>query len=365
MVDSFVLRSVPAPEPRLPAGLPLARHYPTNSVVLMSSGFEPESSTYALFSCGGGRVPAEHYDTGHFTIFKKGYLALDSGTRAMWGTSGENYDRQSVAHNTILIRMPGEVFSWENKPLAANSGGQRHFSPAARPLAFEAGPHFAYAATDATGTYHSNKCARMTRQFLFVPPDHFVVFDRVASKQADYPKTWLLHTANEPVIAGREFHADQDRGRLFCRTLLPADAVLEAVGGPGREFWADGKNWPIPENSPYLRDMGMTNAADVPETVGRWRVEVKPGAARAEDGFLHLIEVGDQTVLTAMTPSSLIEDDRTAGVEFQAGTRTVRVLFNKDGETGGHIRLMEGGQVLADRPLATGVQKQEGLALAK
>ena len=92
----------------------------------------------------------------------------------------------------------------------------------------------------------------MVRQFLYLPPDHFVVFDRVASTEAEYPKTWLLHTANEPVIAGREFRADQDQGRIFCRTLYPTDAVLDKIGGPGKEFWADGRNWPIPADSPYL-----------------------------------------------------------------------------------------------------------------
>ncbi len=36
--------------------------------------------------------------------------------------------------------------------------------------------------------------------------------------------------ANEPRVAGRAFRADRDRGRLFCRTLLPADAMLDTIG---------------------------------------------------------------------------------------------------------------------------------------
>ncbi len=106
----------------------------------------------------------------------------------------------------------------------------------------------------------------------------------------------------------------------------------------------------------------MTNDADVPENVGRWRVEVKPGAPRTHDLFLHVIEVGDQAALTGMTPSTVIEDERSAGVEFRAGARTVRVVFHKAGDPGGHIRLAEAGRVLVDRPLATAVQRQEGLA---
>ena len=60
------------------------------------------------------------------------------------------------------------------------------------------------------------------------------------------------------------------------------------------------------------------------------------------------------------TPSTLIEEQGTAGVEFQAGARSVRVVFHKDGDVGGHIRIAEGARVLADRPLATSVQRQDG-----
>jgi len=161
---------------------------------------------------------------------------------------------------------------------------------------------------------------------------------------------------------GREFRADQDRGRIHCRTLYPPDAVLEKIGGPGKEFWADGMNWPVPADSPYARNIGMTNGV-VPENIGRWRVEVKPGAAREQDYFLHLIKVGDPKTLEEMTSSALIEDDKTIGVEFQAGARTVRVAFNKEGFVGGQIKIAEGGKVLAERPLATIVQRQKGLGL--
>ncbi len=73
---------------------------------------------------------------------------------------------------------------------------------------------------------------------------------------------------------------------MFCRTLLPADAVIEKVGGPGKEFWAAGRNWDL-ENR---RGLTAENLA----MIGRWRLEVSPGSERKEDCFLHVIQVGDQ-----------------------------------------------------------------------
>jgi heparin/heparan-sulfate lyase len=357
----YVLNLAGAPAPKLPDGLPVARHYATNGLVLMSLGFDP-GATRVLYSCGGGQ--GEHLDTGHFTIFKKGYLALDSGTRALdeWAdpSSGENYDKQSVAHNTVLIRMPGETMKGLTHPtleLQANSGGQRRLPTFARVLAFQSDHLFAYAATDATPTYHPDKCAQMVRQFLFLTPDYFVVCDRVAAKSADYPKTWLLHTANEPVIAGNEFRADHEQGRIFCRTLYPADAVLEKIGGPGKEFWADGRNWPIPAHSPYFRQLGIKDAADVAENMGRWRVEVKPGAPRTDDVFLHLIQASDPTA-AKMVESRVHDTGDQIELTFTAGVRTYTIAWNKAGPVGGHIRIADAGKVLVDKDLTREIQPQ-------
>jgi hypothetical protein len=362
-ITPYLLNRAAAPPPKLPEGLPLARYYAAPGLVLMSSGFDPDNSTYALFCCGGGAF-ADHYDAGHFTIFKRGYLALDSGTRALeeLNRDGENYDKQTVAHNAVLIRMPDEAMPyrplWSN-PLKANTGGQRQLPTFATVLSFETQPLFAYAATDATATYHPDKCARMVRQFIYLPPDHFVVFDRVTSKKAEYPKTWLLHTANEPAFAGNEFRADQDGGRLFCRTLYPLDASLEKIGGPGKEFWADGRNWPIPANSPSFRLLGIKDASDVAETMGRWRVEVKPGAARTDDVFLHLIQTSDRTV-DKMAESRVSGQGEQIELTFTAGKRTYTIGLNKTHEVGGHIRIEEGRKVVVDKNLTREIQPWSG-----
>ncbi len=358
-VFPFLIDIAAAPPAAIPPGMPIARHFEIGGVILMSSGFSL-GDTYALYSGGASRSEA-HFDTTHFTIYKKGWLALDSGTRAMLhaGAPGRHYDMQTVAHNAVLIYMADE----EMPNGAVNSGGQRRYPSDAKLLAFESDCCFAYMATDATPVYHTNKCAEMIRQFIFLPPNHFVVFDRVVSRRAEYPKIWLLHTANEPAIRGREFSAVQGQGKIFCRTLLPEDAAVHAVGGPGREFWAGNRNWAIPPSLPkhWLRGI-LDEDGHVCEQVGRWRIEVRPGSAREQDHFLHLIEVGNASA-AAMAACELIDAAGCAGVRFKVGTREYTVSLNKTGEVGGEIRIAAEGRILVDRAFTNDVMPQHGLAL--
>ena len=54
----------------------------------------------------------QHMDQGHFEIWRRGPLALDSGVYANWGTEHrEAYYIRTVAHNSLQIRQPGESFA--------------------------------------------------------------------------------------------------------------------------------------------------------------------------------------------------------------------------------------------------------------
>jgi len=358
-----------APPPVLPAGLPVARHFDSVGLVLMSSGFGPDD-TYALFSQGGGVMGRRHdFDATHFSIYKQGYLALDTGARFALPHS-PNYRHQTVAHNCVLIHMPGERFPRSaTGPVIANTAGQNRWPQEARALAFQTDRRYAYTATDATPVYHADKCGQMVRQFIYLPPDHFVVFDRVTSKRAEYAKIWLLHTANEPTVTGKEFQAVQDQGRIFCRTLYPLDAVLETIGGPGKEFWADGRNWAIidrfqsPGAGDWWKHYGR-GYTEPPEAMGRWRVEVKPGAARNDDVFLHLIQVSGPTVEN-MVASQVREQGNQIELTFSVAARTYTITLNKTGDVGGHVKIIEGDKLVVDRDLTREIMPQSGLALTQ
>jgi len=338
--------------------LPPARNFEGMGQVFMRSGAGPDD-TYALFTSGGTLEMHRHYDNNNFLIYKKGFLALDTGTRPEPGQHLTHYYCRTVAHNCVLINMPGEELPhyWGGRapgeePLPIpNDGGQDKVS-GSKLVAFETSPQYTYVAGDATACYSARKCALAIRQIVFIPPDYFVVFDRVRSTSPEYRKTWLLHTAREPEVQGPVFRADQSDGCLFCRTLLPERAELSKVGGSGKQFWSDGRNWPLPAD---------WRTRDHEELLGQWRVEVSPAEARTDDVFLHLIQVGDRATLEAMTPCELLGEQGRAGVHFAAGDRDVRVLFSTAGDPAGRIRIAGPGAVLGDRELAHEVTPQVGL----
>ncbi|HOM82946.1 MAG: hypothetical protein GX785_06630 [Armatimonadetes bacterium] len=358
-----------SPEAFHPERLPAARHFESLGQIFMRSGTGPED-TYCLFTAGGILSQHRHYDALSFIIYHRGYLALDSGTRYDEFVNGEhlaNYYAQTVAHNCVLVHQPGEPPArYWGGTVIANHGGQ-HRQLGSEVKAFETNDRYVYVAGDATASYlHGpvkregqpdlpEKVSLVTRQLVFLMPKHFVVFDRVVATDPSYRKEWLLHTAHEPVIAGKQFRADHEEGRLFCRTLLPEDAVLTPVGGSGREFWAAGRNWEIKADKLKPEQLAM---------MGQWRVEVSPGAARAEDHFLHVLQVGDQQ-LSAMDPVEVIREGDAVGARVRVGETTWEVLFNTKGDLGGRIRC-RGGNATIDQALAQTVTPQVGiLALPK
>ena len=251
-----------------------------------------------------------------------------------------------MAHNCLLIQAakdkPAVVWGGPAKTL---DGGQ--YTHDGKQLAFETNDDFTYTAVDMTAAYFPGKCAEAVRQFVFIPPSHFVIFDRVQSRQASQSKIWRMHTATKPEIAadGRTFQAAQTTCRPLCRTILPEDARLAVVGGPGKEYWSPGAKRNFPDGKPK-------------ELNGPWRVEVHPGKARVTDHFLHVIRVGDSSVkdIGEVTP---LGDKRMAGVSFRTAGREVTLQFSRSGRVGGHIKIT--GTRNVNRNLAAKVTPQVGL----
>lgn len=350
-----------APEPNEPTDQPLARHFENMGQIFFRTGFGPEE-TYALLAAGGELGQHKQYDTLHFTIYRKGYLALDSGTRWRQFVNGHhlaNYYGQTVAHNTILIHQPGEPLSnYWGAPNEAAHGGQ-HQTLGSEVIAFESSGEWAYVAADATESYlHGDdslgeKVREVNRQVLFLAPDLFVIYDRVTSTDASFRKQWLLHTAREPRIEGNRFVASQRDGTLTGRTVWPADAGLRAVGGPGREFWAGGRNWEI--------DRGMLD--EELELFGWGRIEVAPGSTRESDHFLHVLQVGERGAAAESEATvERIGRAESPGVHIGEIDGTAwEITFEREGPLGGTLRKREGGDIEFERALPMTIEPQTGI----
>ena len=282
-------------EPALaaPAELPRQRFFPGVGHLVMRSGWEPHS-TWIEFDCGPYFSKHQHLAQNHFSIYHRGYLAIDSGADYTDTESPHylNYYRRTVAHNSLLVYDPGERFFWSDNILeAANDGGQRMDSARfwntvrsaddwnrTRDLwnlgtmrVIDHKPDsYHYAMGDATKAYSSSKLTRFTRELLYVPASNILfVFDRVVSTNPAFRKTWLLHGVSEPSFSSedkpaghgetdftnaKQFRFSDGDGELLVHCLLPARGSFVKRGGPGNEFWTPGNerggNWGTGQNWP-------------------------------------------------------------------------------------------------------------------
>ncbi len=296
----------------------------------------------------------QHMDGGAFQIYYRGPLAIDSGSYQ--GSSGgynsphnKNYFKRTIAHNSLLVYDPSEKFAcWnygggDKTEFATNDGGQRmpgdrwetcrsfkellsESYTVGKALAHGFGPdkhtpEYSYLKGDITKAYTS-KVEDVRRSFVFLNlepkgnadknpegvvtevPAVMVVYDHVVSSDPSFRKFWLLHSIEEPQTGSQKFAVsrtkDGDSGKLYCDVLLP-EADVTKVGGPGKEFWVFGENYPN----------AATTRPDPCNERGEWRVEVTPKNAAKEDCFLNVMQVMDNSV--SPLPVSRIDADKVVG----------------------------------------------------
>jgi hypothetical protein len=354
--------------------------------LIMRDGWGKES-TWIAFNAGPYVAKHQHLDQNQFTIYHKGYLAIDSGADYTDIESPHylNYYRRTVAHNTMLVYQPGEHFFWaENLWPAANDGGQRMDSSRywntirsredwrktrdlwdlARLEATDYLPgEFHYARGNATRAYHSSKLQLFTRELLYTPRDNvLVVFDRVRSTDPAYKKVWLLHGVNEPRVAAteqgkdighggtayreaRQFTFEDGGGRLRVHALLPRQREVVKRGGAGWEFWTPGdesgggwgagRNWPLDPAEggplpadPYLQKMWRTfYGNDFTQLLKSNERDVVPGAWRIE---VSPTVAAKEDLFLHVLEIGDTGDARAPRVELVDGTNLVGALVEND-----------------------------------
>jgi len=296
--------------------------------------------TAIFYRAGDWFTGHQHMDQGHFEIWRNGPLALDSGVYAGWSSEHrEAYYMRTVAHNTLLIRQPGETFAYYGAG-NTNDGGQRVHtyngcaqciqSVAEYESNIGAGRHYEsgdvtafihtadydYVASDITPAYNSTahtygsntaKVEIVQRELAYLRPNLLLIFDRIRSTDAAYEKAWLLHSATKPQTASESvvqgsatngimttsddvFLVDNGSGgQLFVQTLLPANHTTRKIGGTGYRYWSDGAN--RASGAEGLDDQGSYPYVEP----GLWRVEVVPSSVLTDDLFLHALYITGTT----------------------------------------------------------------------
>ncbi|MDX9752819.1 MAG: heparinase II/III family protein [bacterium] len=336
-----------------PNSLPLAKHFKKLGWVATRSGWDAADDTFALFQCGDFYAGHQHLDANAFVIHKGGSLAIDSGVNE-YSRHRANYYARTIAHNSVVVWDPTERFSsavWVGDDTeGANDGGQLRPDIISRVGVFEEGgprdtatitqyeasPHFTYVCGDATKSYSPRKLRFYTRQFVHLQPDLFVVFDRVDSPAPGFDKAWLLHSIEEPIQEGEGWAIEQNQGRLVVHTLLPEASETKIIGGPGKEFWVDGTNYPPDSKSD-------------PES-GAWRLEVHPRQPETETQFFHVLQVGLEEDWQPVAFTRLSEENR-QGIRVEYQGKTATLFFATQGEPALHLTIQAGSDMLEQRQI--------------
>jgi hypothetical protein len=311
-----------------------------------------EDATYFFFKCGDRFTAHQHLDVGHFLIYKYEELAGDGGHYDSFGSSHDvNYHLRSIAHNTILVREPSEVWpKIRAGPVSDNDGGQSHSWPhhngavtdpaewqkgrqlynIADILAFEDRGEYLYVAGDCTRAYSPEKLAYFTRQIVFLRPGSFVIFDRVSSKNPQLKKTWLLQAMKVPAKDGQDMVVTNGKGRLFIQTLLPENQQVRLATGADLYSY-NGKKY-LPG-----RDTGPAPVC---------RVEISPSKPSKVDYFLHVLTATD-----AMTASVEKATLKVVNQRIMAMVGPAEITF-RTSEVGGGIVIDGHKTKFADRVMA-------------
>jgi VanZ family protein len=373
--------------------LPLTRYFDGIGMVVARSDWSPDA-TYVTFKAGDNYWSHVHLDQGAFTIYKGGPLAIDSGLYGpKYGSDHHmNYAYQTIAHNTVTVTDPQDTVPAPQKdnelrPIA-NDGGQRRVGsgwgvePApldinewqAKAAIYRTGridklidqDGLLIAAADLTAAYtndlsgkgtFSNRTRRVERFWrVFVYDrldDVIVVFDDVRSTKPEFRKRWLLHSVDAPRVTPRGFSISipaQARpgragGRLDGYVILPKDANINAIGGPGFEFFVDGRNY---GEDGKIRQVALARGPGGPEP-GAWRIEVTPRFDALADQFLVVLLPSLQQSPPRERVERL-ESDTEEGCVVTSGQRSLRFGLNRhDGSI--RVDLSEGTRPVASHRL--------------
>jgi MYXO-CTERM domain-containing protein len=351
-------------------------------VAIMRSGWG-KSDTFVYVSCGDYFGSHQHIEVGEFQILKGAELTGSSGYYDNFGPQpgtadhwDNYYSQHSVHANTIAVYQPGEFFPTTQTltvgPSAnVNDGGQRPlrrdktggaypnpdlptylthktaapFVDTGNILTFEQTSCHSYVACDATNAYSTKttvmngntpKLDEVSRQFVYLPPNVLVVFDRVDALDPTYQKRFLLQSPANPQVSGANYTLKNGSGTLFAETMLPTGATANIV----TNFNVNGT--PYPPTVTGNESFGT-------------RIEVVAPSGQTRDYFLHVLGM-DTTAPT----SSMTQDSTTATLNITAPQGKYTLTFAKTGTLAGHVTSMDsGGKVTCDETLGANAQSPD------
>jgi hypothetical protein len=183
----------------------------------------------------GNLLQADHQD------YTPGQLQLARGGDDLlinaWAPGHYQSLQKSTYGNTMVVDDNGDGeqnYRW--------SMGVWYGSPGVTINAYEATSSYVYEYGNYMAAYSKNtdpggggSVSYLTRQIVYLEPNYVVVYDRVTTNKANYPKQARWHFLSAPTITGNQFIVAQGSSKLFGATFSSAPVSISSgtvnVGG--------------------------------------------------------------------------------------------------------------------------------------
>jgi hypothetical protein len=285
-------------------------------LVSMRSDWSNDAA-FAVFACGEG-ISRRYEDANSFILHRKTNVIPVAGARIRFNqdnTKHHWYHIRSASKNTLKIFDPqesrdrdydnggrrGALHSGPQLVASDNLGGQMfetatassngEYSTGPGPVSsaqdnglsytemgnivkYEHVPgQYTYTVGDATEAY-TKKIDYFEREFLFLRPDVFVIFDRVKSVDPGYRKVWTIHTVDEPKVQGETSHGMGLKRAANAQKTVIADTenitYIDTVFPVSNRIGVRGGDTVLVQDKP-LNPSNPIGQGDVVETdIPRW-----------------------------------------------------------------------------------------------
>ena len=265
-----------------------------------------KDATYANLICGPYTQSHAHQDQGSFTLFNKGWLAIDENINTHSGIE------QAVGlHNLVRVDINGSTVS-------------QAYNTTCNLAALGNNANYTYALAKTTPNYAGKSgVAKVEREFLFIKPSTVVVFDRVQSNVAGAKRVWAMNLATAPTVNGDSFNFSNGSSTMNVTRLSPTGLSAQVL------------SWPTLNSQ---ANSGVR--VDVADSTGDSSM------------FLNVIGVNSSVKSSVRSDAT----GQTGGQISLADGRTVTVRFNNTGTGGNIIITNSAGAQLVNEALPTVVQ---------
>jgi hypothetical protein len=175
------------------------------------------TASYANFMCGPYTESHAHKDQGSFVLFKGDWLAYDANID---GHSG--IEQEQPYHNTVRFEK------------ASGQAIGQTFEKTCNMVALANADDWAYGLADISPMYAaSTGITKSEREFVFIKPSTFIVYDRVNATDATLRRIFTMNYPVTPTVVGPKTSVVVGGNRLDMTRIVPA------AGTPTPTRWID------------------------------------------------------------------------------------------------------------------------------